>query len=112
MQISLTECTRKTRKWYHKLFFHLIDMCLYNAFVLYTVNSNEKVQFIEFRTNVAEQLVELHRPLRIRNTGGWPSIAIPSDTNPLRLVGKLVPSTTYTVHDQLVTFHHQYLKLK
>ena len=73
--------------------FHLIDMCLYNAFVLYKVNnSNKKVQFIEFRTNVAEELLELHRPLRIRNTGGRPSIAIPSDTNPLRLVGKLVLS--------------------
>ena len=68
-------------------------MCLYNAFVLYKVhNSNKKVQFIEFCTNVAEQLLELHRPLRIRNTDGRPSIAIPSDTNPLRLVGKLVPS--------------------
>ena len=68
-------------------------MCLYNAFVLYKVNnSNKKVQFIEFRTNVAEQLLELHRPLRIRNRGERPSIAIPSDTNPLHLVGKLVPS--------------------
>ena len=81
MQISLTECTRKTHKWHRKLFFHLIDMCLYNAFVLYKVhNSNKKVQFIEFRTNDAEQLLELHRPLRIRNTGGRPSTAIPSDT--------------------------------
>ena len=68
-------------------------MCLYNAFVLYKVNnSNKKVQFIEFHTNVAEQLLELHRPLRIRNTGGRPSTAIPSDANPLCLVGKLVPS--------------------
>ena len=93
MQISLTECTRKTRKWYRKLFFHLIDLCLYNAFVLYKVNNSiKKVQFIEFRTNVAEQLLELHRPLRIKNTGGRPSIAIPLDTNPLCLVGKLVPS--------------------
>ena len=92
MQITLTECTRKTRKWYRKLFFHLIDMCLYNAFVLYKVNSNKKIQFIEFHTNVTEQLLELHRPLRIRNTGGRLSIAIPSDTNPLCLFGKLVPS--------------------
>ena len=37
MQISLTKCTRKIHKWYRKLFFHLIDMCLYNAFVLYKV---------------------------------------------------------------------------
>ena len=77
MQISLTECTRKTRKWYRKLFFHLLDMCLYNAFVLYRVNTNnKKMQFIQFRTNVAEQLLELHRPLRIRNTGGRPSASI------------------------------------
>ena len=60
---------------------------------IYEVNSNKKIQFIEFHTNVAEQLLELHRPLRIRNTGGRPSIAIPLDINPLCLVGKLVPST-------------------
>ena len=96
MQISLTECTRKTRKWYRKLFFHLVDMCLYNAFVLYRVNTNnKKMQFIQFRTNVAEQLLELHRPLRIRNTGGRPSASIPSDTNPLRLVGKWAPFIKY-----------------
>ena len=39
MQISSAECTRKTRKWY-----------------------NTKMQFVEFRTNVAEQLLALHRP--------------------------------------------------
>ena len=37
---------------------------------------------------MAEQLLELHRPLRVRNPGGRPSSSIPSDTNPLRLVGK------------------------
>ena len=93
MQISLTEGTRKTCKGYRKLFFHLNDMCLYNVFVLYKVNnSNKKIQFIEFRKNVVELHIELHRPPRIRNTGGRPSIAIPLDTNPLCLVGKLVPS--------------------
>ena len=89
MQISLAECTRKTRKWYKKLFFHLLDLCLYNAFVLYKVNTNNtKMQFVEFRTNVAEQLLASHRPLRVRNPGGRPLSSTPSDTNPLRLVGK------------------------
>ena len=27
IQISLAECTRKTRKWYKKLFLHLLDLC-------------------------------------------------------------------------------------
>ena len=88
MQISLAECTRKTRKWYRKLFFHFLDLCLYNAFVLYKVNTNNnKMLFVDFRTNVAEQLLETHRPQRITNPGGRPSSSIPSDSNPLRLVG-------------------------
>ena len=62
---------------------------LYNAFVLYKVNTNNtKMQFVEFRTNVAEQLLALHRPLRVRNHGGRPLSSTPSDTNPLRSVGK------------------------
>ena len=49
MQISFTECTRKTRKWYRKLFFHIMDLCLYNAYVLYKVNTDKrKLQFGEF----------------------------------------------------------------
>ena len=44
MQISLTECTRKMRKWYVKFFFHLVDISLYDAFVLYNVNTgNPKI---------------------------------------------------------------------
>ena len=46
------------------------------------------MQFMDYRMNVAEQLLELHRPLRVRNPGGRLSSLIPSDTNPLRLVGK------------------------
>ena len=46
------------------------------------------MQFVEFRTNVAEQLLASHRPLRVRNPGGRPLSSTPSDTNPLRLVGK------------------------
>jgi len=49
MQLSLTECTHKTRKWYIKLFFHLVDMSLYNAYVLYKLNTSWKLQFIELR---------------------------------------------------------------
>ena len=32
-QLSVTETVRKTMKWYRKLFFHLIDLCLSNPHV-------------------------------------------------------------------------------
>ena len=46
------------------------------------------MQFIDFGTNVAEQLLEQYKSVRIRSTSGRPSSSLPSDTNPLRLVGK------------------------
>ena len=34
-QLSITETVRKTMKLYGKLLFHLIDLCLSNAYALY-----------------------------------------------------------------------------
>ena len=85
MQISLTECTRKTRKWYVKLFFHLVDMSLYNAFVLYKVNTGnpKRLQFVEFRKLVVEQIFEQH-PIEADRTTLYTT-----GDNPRRLIGKL-----------------------
>ena len=84
MQISLTECTRKTRKWYIKLFFHLVDMSLYNAYSLYKVNSGKKLQFVEFRKRVVEQIFEQHCT-QVDRTASSSTV-----DNPTRLVGKNV----------------------
>jgi len=32
---SYNSCLRKTTKWYRKLFFHLFNLCLINAYLLY-----------------------------------------------------------------------------
>ena len=40
MLISLMECTRKHANGIENSFFGLLDLCLYNAFVLYKVNTN------------------------------------------------------------------------
>lgn len=35
MLLSSIECVRKTMKWYKKIFFHLVDLCLLNCFSAY-----------------------------------------------------------------------------
>lgn len=34
MQISFSECIRRSVKWYKKVFFRLMDLTIYNAYVL------------------------------------------------------------------------------
>ena len=38
-QLSITETVRKTMKWYRKLFFHLVNLCISNAHALYKMNN-------------------------------------------------------------------------
>ena len=40
MVISTVDSTRKSLKWYRKFFFHLIDICVWNAYCLYKHNRN------------------------------------------------------------------------
>jgi len=51
-QLSLSEIIRKTMKWYKKLFFHLVDLSLSNAHVLYHQKYGNKTFFprIPFRS--------------------------------------------------------------
>ncbi|XP_067140274.1 piggyBac transposable element-derived protein 4-like isoform X2 [Centruroides vittatus] len=50
--------TRKRgKKYYKKIFFHLVDICLYNAFVLYKKNGGEKDN-LGFRMRLVERLME------------------------------------------------------
>lgn len=75
---------RRYIKGYRKIFFYLLDMCLYNAFVLYKIHSkNKKMHYSRFRINIAEQLMSTLN-LPERTTTGRPSIA----DNPLRLQAK------------------------
>ncbi|KAL7644533.1 UNVERIFIED_CONTAM: hypothetical protein RMT77_004069 [Armadillidium vulgare] len=47
---------RKSRKWWHRLFFGLIDMAIINAYVIYC-DVNAKIPLIDFRRNLAMGLV-------------------------------------------------------
>ena len=52
-------CLRKTAKWYKKLFFHLVNLCVINAYLLYRKFSEDekKLEHYEFRRSLCEALI-------------------------------------------------------
>lgn len=51
MLLSSVECVRRTIKWYKKLFFHLIDLSLLNAYSAYKTCTGNKISLADFNTN-------------------------------------------------------------
>lgn len=93
MRISFVDCTRKTLKWYKKVFFHLLDMMLLNAHTLYEVNSGKKVSFSKYRLEVVRQIIqEFHTP-RPSPRGGRPSNETPLRINAIHYPS-FVPQAT------------------
>lgn len=62
MKIGSVECVRKTVKWYKKLFFHLVDVCLLKAYLYYKKATPKNVPFDVSHTtlviNICKRLVE------------------------------------------------------
>lgn len=81
-QLSITQTVRKTMKWYRKLVFHLIDICLSNAHSLYKMKNAGPTSFPAFRMEIARSLLKIDR------TQSIPRI----DCSPNRLVGCHFPS--------------------
>ena len=58
IQISFSECLRKTVKWYKKLFFHLFDITVQNTYAMFKMNNERNVELLEFRLQLARELIE------------------------------------------------------
>jgi hypothetical protein len=75
---------RKSKKWWPRLVWWLIDMCIINAYSLYNQQQQVKISQLEFRQQLMQQLVEqygqqrssIDRPSptlqRQRQKGHWP----------------------------------------
>ncbi|GFT18823.1 piggyBac transposable element-derived protein 4 [Trichonephila clavipes] len=48
---------KRGKKYYKKIFFHLLDICLWNSFVLYKKNSG-KDSHLQFRMDIVDCLIE------------------------------------------------------
>ena len=57
---ALFPIMRRTVKGYRKIFFYLMDMCMFNAFILYhKITGEKKNSYTVFRLSIAEQLLQL-----------------------------------------------------
>lgn len=45
---------RKTIRWYKKVGIHIIEMLLYNSFMLYNQHSAKKMSYLDFRHSIVE----------------------------------------------------------
>ena len=82
---------RKNVKWWHRLFFGLIDRALTNAYVIYCKVTDCKISSLQFRRNVTLALITLGHPPKV----GRPL----SLTSPL--VSKKRRKSTYSVADTI-----------
>ncbi|XP_031338615.1 piggyBac transposable element-derived protein 4-like [Photinus pyralis] len=58
MMISSIECMRKSNKWYKKLFYHVMDICMLNSHAMYSLINPEKVPLAKFQLNLIRQILE------------------------------------------------------
>lgn len=65
MLLSSVECVRKTIKWYKKIFFHLIDLSLLNAYSLYKTVTGNHIPIAQFQIELIRQIIEKYHTDRV-----------------------------------------------
>ncbi|KAL4125843.1 hypothetical protein QTP88_010083 [Uroleucon formosanum] len=93
---SSVECVRKTLKWGRKIFFHLIDLCLLNAFFIYKTVTIKSMSLVHFQLEVIRQLLEKYSTPKESPNRGRPS----TKDQPLRLSGRHFPSDISTSNSE------------
>ena len=63
--ISHYGTSRKSKKWWHHIFFGVIDRALCNAYVAYQKVIAEDIRSFNFRRSVAQLLITLGDPLKV-----------------------------------------------
>jgi hypothetical protein len=77
--MGLYRITIRSKKWYHRLFFHFLDMAVVNAWLLYRRalsqqnNTSEVLRLAEFKAQIAEGLCKSNKGTN-RKRAGRPSM--------------------------------------
>jgi hypothetical protein len=92
MQISLVGCLRKSKKWYKKLFFHMLDLSVFNSYLLYKINTRKKMRFADYRLQLIRGMLETYSTPKL--TIGRPAVTYPPTRLTARHFPCLIPQTT------------------
>lgn len=89
--ISTIDTIRKSLKWYRKYFFHLIDICMWNAFCLYKHTTTKKISMAKFHLQLIKEILRKYHKNHQFYRCGW------LGSNYLvRLTGRHFPSIYYS----------------
>lgn len=59
----------RSRKWYMRIFYHLLDFAICNAWFLYNKRNETKLSLLEFRINLGTALCKIGQPNLVRRAG-------------------------------------------
>lgn len=77
---------KRGKKYYKKIFLHLLDLALWNSFVIYTKQGGQ-LSSLEYRLKLVEKIMETYHTDNMRQRAGRPS----NTPNPLRLTERHFP---------------------
>lgn len=90
MILNSINTVRKTLKWYKKFFFHMLDLSIYNSYILYKITSKKNPTFAKFHLClIREILLKYPNENTCSNKSGGQTA---SKDNQLRLVSRHFPS--------------------
>ena len=79
MLIALYRINFKTRRWYIKIFWHLVDIATVNAWLLYRrhcdhlrIGKKQRLSLLDFVLEISESLISANKVVPMETTGGKP----------------------------------------
>lgn len=65
MYCALYGTSRKSKKWWHRIFFGLVDRSVCNAYVVYKKLKDEDISLLNFRRSVTQSMITKGRPVKL-----------------------------------------------
>lgn len=76
---------KQQKKYYKKIFRHLMEQCLWNAYVLYKQRADKPLSHADFTWKMVDEILAVHHPSALPAKTGRRSATV---VNPLRLTGR------------------------
>jgi len=51
----------KNKKWYHRIFFHFLNVSIVNAWIIYKKKTNNNMSLLNFKAEVATSLIVFNK---------------------------------------------------